>query len=127
MYGKQTDEISILDQILPEYKKISEAPSAFPSGIDYDWRNGKPLTYEDKAFIEAEQKKRYKAQDASGSVYLIMNPLVWPRKLRADGTFYLYRPKPQRMFTKRQAQDEAQNAPLRVEWKPKDSNYLAGL
>lgn len=56
-------KIHTLDQVLPEYKKISEAPTSV-SG----WSpRAKAL----------EAERRYKSIDRFGNIYLIQNPACW--------------------------------------------------
>lgn len=56
-------KVHTLDQVLPEYKKISEAPTSV-SG----WST---------RAIALEKERRYKAIDRFGNIYLIQNPAVW--------------------------------------------------
>lgn len=74
----------ILDSVLPEFKKLSEAPTSLPEGVYYndhpDLPEGSRMTDADWAWVLEERKKRYKTIDALGNVYLSMNPLVYPRK-----------------------------------------------
>lgn len=124
-FNKQENEPSILDSVLLEHKKISEAPNTFPDGIDYDIR--KPLRDEDKAWIGAEQRRRYKALGTGGEVYLIMNPLVWPRFLK-DGQVFYHRPKPKLIYTKSQARDAAsETIAIEASELDQDRNYLEAM
>ncbi len=60
--------MSILDDILPEYEKITEARGTDPN-------------------------KRYKAKSGD-SVYLITNPDTWETRDNGNGTFTRIRPAP---------------------------------
>lgn len=79
---------AVLDSTLPDYPKLSEAPRQPPPGIIYDDRPSLPsslrMTAEDWAWVETERAKRYKDIDRSGSVFLVMNPLVWPRRYKMN-------------------------------------------
>lgn len=68
---------AILDQLLPEYQKISQAPSScwqIPKQPGKDF-----ITNEDDllAWKAEESRKLYKAVDNDGNVYLIQNPYTW--------------------------------------------------
>jgi hypothetical protein len=79
----------ILDVVLFEYRKISQAPSRHQLEERAD---AEKLPAEE--IFNEEKKKRYKAIDlSSGNIYLIVNPAVWPQEItheligkNADGT-----------------------------------------
>jgi hypothetical protein len=77
--------MSQLADILIEYKSISEAPTiaelvywADKNGVNVD------------TALNAERRKKYKAIDGQGMVWLIRNPSVWEYK---DGSYI--RPAPE--------------------------------
>lgn len=76
-----TIDTSILDRVLPEYKKISEAP-------EYD-----------------NPEVRYKSIDPrSGDIFLIANPCTWIEVSDEKGRTILRRPKPALEMTYSEAQ-----------------------
>jgi len=90
-----------LDDILPGYRKIGEAP-----GLSDIYAQGNS--------VEEERGREYKAKDQYGNVYLIMNPAVWPVVI-VNGMTVGKRPKPRLMFNSSAALEEAKkprSAPL---------------
>lgn len=73
----------ILDAVLPNYRKVSQAPARLPSGVVYDLRDRGRMTEADWKWLQAEQDKRYKAIDELGRVWLVQNPVVRPWALQA--------------------------------------------
>lgn len=85
----------ILDKILPEYQKISEAPiNLEPEQIEY------------------ERHKKYKSIDKDGDIYLIQNPAVWHETVDAYGKITKWRPKPELVFTSDAASKASENRTL---------------
>ena len=71
---ERTINYAILDRILPEYKKISQAPNLSDVVNEY-----------------AERQKLYKSIDSrTGDIFLVQNPAVWARNAAGD----LVRPAP---------------------------------
>ena len=61
MRKRDSDELQmILGSLFPEYQPISEAP-----------------TYVEPEHVEDERRRRYKAIDRYGNIYLMVNPAVW--------------------------------------------------
>ena len=67
----------ILDRILPEYKRISAAP-----------------THLEQHEIRDERLKLYKSTDAGGNVFLIQNPSAWANYVNSYGVNVKVRPQP---------------------------------
>lgn len=69
-----------LDAILPEYKRVTQAPK-FADLERYAEENDLEIDH----VMEGEARNRYKACDARGNVWLIQNPaLLTFRSLRRD-------------------------------------------
>jgi hypothetical protein len=95
MSYKQPAKSNVLDKILPEYKKISEAP-----------------TFLDDSQIEYERTIRYKSIDSDGDIYLIANPAAWIRRKDLEKRSIVYRPAPQLIFNAKDAQKAAESKTL---------------
>lgn len=91
-------DYAILDSCLPEYEKISEAPSVEPPFTDDEART---------LWLLEEKNKLYKAVDGAGNIVLISNPLVWKIEIR-EGREWAVRPKPKIVM---RAKDVKQNKP----------------
>lgn len=74
-----------LDDILPEYKSVSQMPTI--AELVY-WADKKEVNVD--TAISAERRKKYKAIDGEGMVWLVRNPAVWEYK---DGSYL--RPAPE--------------------------------
>lgn len=93
----------ILDSILPEYKKLSEAPGLRDLEAEAD-RKKIPLA----EILKAERARRYKAIDSYGTVFLVANPTAWESFTEVMGS-YTYkgvkRPTPEIALSAKQAKD----------------------
>jgi hypothetical protein len=69
----------ILDRILPEYQRASQMPH------------------------DETDQNLYKGIGSDGSIYLMSNPVAWPRRVRMDGHAVVHRIKPQFKYTLAQA------------------------
>lgn len=78
-HSSLTEKYQILDSVLPNYRKLSDAPSRLPSGVRYDVDHPAGLSEADQGWLEAERKRLYKAIDELGRVWLVPNPVAWPR------------------------------------------------
>lgn len=76
--------------------------SSMPKG-PHDKKGGVPNYYEltaaqkveaERKFYAEESEKLYAAKDSHGAVFLIKNPVCWERRINADGTNTMVRPKP---------------------------------
>ena len=76
-----------LEDILPEYKSVSEAPTLVEL---LQWADKKGVDVE--TVINAERRKKYKGVDGQDMVWLVRNPSVWEWK----GDSYI-RPAPELM------------------------------
>ena len=98
------DKWSIIDHVLPDYHKISEAPLNLEEvpGYSQEFSLVELERFKAKA-LAAERARRYKVMDADGNIYLVGNP--WARQLetREDGTVWVVHPKPRRIMTYAQA------------------------
>ncbi|MEM9358650.1 MAG: hypothetical protein AAGB04_20920 [Pseudomonadota bacterium] len=103
-FDRSIDKWSILDYVLPEYQKITEAPLRLEEMPGY---SSKYSIVERERFklkaLALERNRRYKAMDADGNIYLVGNP--WARRLetREDGSVWIVHPKPRRIMTYAQA------------------------
>ena len=98
------DRWSILEHVLPEYQKITEAPLSLEEVSGYS----KEFSILERerfklAALAAERKRRYKAMDGDGDIYLVGNPWAKRLKTREDGTVWVVRPKPRKIMTYAQA------------------------
>lgn len=64
-----------LGDILPEYRSVSETPTLAEL---LQWADKKGVEVE--TVINAERRKKYKAIDGQGMVWLVRNPSVWELK-----------------------------------------------
>lgn len=105
-----TDELhSVLYAVLPEYKPISAAPYSF-SSLPKDLQvafNSDSQAFE--RFKIQEAKRRYKAIDKFGRVYLIQNPWCWKSFSKLGNETY-FRPLPEVKMTWEQAKTAARRA-----------------
>lgn len=87
-----------LDNILPEYKRISEAPTVSDLARYAD-KYKKDLEW----VISKEREQLYKSCNAQGDIYLIQNPAVWMFECQASmngnpmGIATRRRPEPQKV------------------------------
>ncbi len=113
MKPPQIDKRAIIDHVLPEYQKISEAPGSvfdlpeFHAAVEnarvHDISKRDMSATIDGIEARArkhEQGKKYKAVDADGNIYLIANPWVWKRD---EETRTAFRPEPEFVMTYQQA------------------------
>lgn len=97
------DELrNLLKAVLPEYRRVSEAPSINFIRDEEDKKGVTPGTFQ-----MAEAKKLYKSIDADGSVFLVQNPAVWKCINEGNGNFTFTRPEPKKVFTYEQARSES--------------------
>lgn len=92
-----------LNSILPEYKKISEAP-----GLRQLEEESERLKLPLFKLLEAEAKKLYKAADVHGGVWLVVNPAAWKAYEETRGSLRyvgVKRPLPKQALTAKQAKD----------------------
>ena len=109
---------SLLSSILPEYKRISEAPTLSMIEELEDKRGLKPDT-----LVKLEREKRYKSMDWEGNVHLIQNPAVWEFSEDERGSRTYYRPQPQKVMTHRQATEAAGSSEFKYTPKKLGSNF----
>lgn len=102
------DRRAVLDQVLLEHKRTSDAPASIVEvpGYSRDFSSEELNRFEAKVIAE-ERQRRYKAVDANGTVYLVMNPWVRRIETREDGTCWVVRPKPQLVMTYAEAKRKA--------------------
>jgi hypothetical protein len=85
----------LLDSVLPEFKKISEAPTRAEIEAEAESLG---IPYEEMLKLEAQ--KKYKAADSSGNIYLIQNSAAWEQRVRQGEPLPWYvRPKPEFKFS----------------------------
>lgn len=96
-YIQPIDKRKIIEQVLPEYTKISKAPTRPPEGVNYE------------TWAAEERKVRYKAVDENGNVYLIQNPAVWDEYSDDKGRRFKVRPQPILRYTYAKAQSEVKS------------------
>gem|GEM_PF-4766579 len=102
------DRRAVLDQVLPEHKKITEAPASIVKMPGYSRDStSEELNRFEATVIAEECQRRYKAVDANGNVYLVMNPCVRRIETRKDGTCWVVHPKPQLVMTYAEAKRTA--------------------
>ena len=92
--SRKKDYTKLLNAVLKDYKKISEAPD------------------------DLNDKNLYKSvDDQSGQVYLITNPRSWSYRIGDYGKFYFNRPPPRDMgnITDLMKSREMKNEPLMVD------------
>ena len=97
------DKREILDDVLPEYPKISKAPRSLFDFPEVEEIKGDPKAldaFEDRKRAE-EAGKKYKAVDERGNVYLVPNP--WGYEPREPGRKPVPRPEPEKVYTYREA------------------------
>lgn len=80
---------NILENTLPEYKRISEAPNR----ADFEERAEKQGRAVEE-LLRHEAEKRYKACDRNGNVYLVINPAAWTESTDENGRLWRHRPNP---------------------------------
>ena len=113
MKPPQIDKRAIIDHVLPEYKKISEAPGSVFDLAEFHAATENALAHdvskrEMSATIDdieararrREQGKKYKAVDGDGNIYLVTNPWVWKRN---EETRTAFRPEPEFVMSYQQA------------------------
>ena len=102
------DKRAILDQVLPEYRKISDAPANLEElpGYHCNFSDEKFEHFKLKA-IDEERSKKYKAVDEYGNIYLVANPWACHIETREDGTLWVIHPPPKRVMTYAEAKRKA--------------------
>lgn len=105
---KLIDRRAIIDQVLPEYKKVTEAPSRVEDlpGYFSDFTPEELDSFRLVAMAE-ERKRRYKSVDLEGNIYLVGNPWARVIETRKDGTVWVVYPKPVQVMTYAEAKREA--------------------
>ncbi len=88
---KTLDSKAILDAVLPEYKRISEAPSF--SDCEH--------------YLANERERRYKSTDSRGNIYLVYNPAAWREEVTLAGQVVKIRPPAELVMTAEEAGSEA--------------------
>lgn len=102
------DRRAIIDEVLPEHKKISEAPSRVEDlpGYSAEFTPEERDSFRLVAMAQ-ERRRRYKSVDLEGNIYLVGNPWARVIETRQDGTCWVLYPKPLKIFTYAEAKQEA--------------------
>lgn len=103
-----TDKRWVLDYVLPEYQKVTEAPLRFEDvpGFSPHFTPSKLRAFCERV-ISDERARRYKAVDGDGNVYLVANPWTRHVEYRDDGRCWVVHPRPKLVLTYADAKREA--------------------
>lgn len=109
------DKWAVLDQVLPEYQKLTEAPTSVEElpGYSSDFSAEAFDAFKAKAMAE-ERLRRYKGMDAHGNILFVDNP--WARQIetREDGTCWVVRPRPHFVMSYEEAKRQATRLTVRT-------------
>ena len=102
------DRRSIIDQVLPEYEKITDAPLRIEDvpGYSEEFSDEEYSDFAARAIAE-ERAKLYKAVDADGNIYLVANPWTRHIELREDGRHWVVHRKPIKVMSHAEARRKA--------------------
>lgn len=105
---KVIDRRAIIDEVLPEYKKLKDAPSRVEDlpGYSSEFTPGQLDSFRIVA-IAQERKRRYKSVDLEGNIYLVGNPWARVIETRKDGRVWVLYPQPVQVMTYAEAKREA--------------------
>jgi len=101
------DAKQVLDSVLPEYQRISQAPKSifdlpeFGAYVEKARREKWPASQRakeidrlDDLLMQRETGKLYKSIDAVGNIFLIVNPITWKTRQDSVGRWWRSRPEP---------------------------------
>lgn len=108
-WNHRQDKRAIVDEVLPDVPKLSEAPACLEDlpGYSVDFSVDETQKFRQQA-MPVERQRKYKWADASGNVYLTTNPWLHRLETREDGTHWVIRPKPQLVMRYEEARRKAE-------------------